>query len=70
MLLGDGLVEDGVVGGGEGVLVAADLADLRRELAGGMGRGALEHQVLEEMGDARFAGRLVGRSRPCTRPCG
>ncbi len=54
------LVEGGVVVGGEGVLAAADLGDLGAELAGRMVGRALEHQVLEEMRDAGFSGRLVG----------
>ena len=50
----------GVVGRGEGVLVAADLEHGLGELAGRMLAGALEHQMLEEMREARFARRLVG----------
>ena len=33
-----------------------------RELALRMGLGALEHQMFEEMGDARLARRIVGRA--------
>ena len=54
----------GVVLGGEGVVVAADRLDPRRELAFGMGLGALEHQVFEEVGDARLARRIVGGADP------
>ena len=50
----------GVVGRGEGVLVAADLEHGLGEFAGRMLGGALEHQMFEEMREARFAGRLVG----------
>ena len=60
VLLGDILVVGGDVVGGEGVLVAADRVDHLREFALGMGLRALEHQVLEEMGDTRFARPLVG----------
>ncbi len=52
----------GVVGRGEGVLVAADAQHGLRELAGRVLGGALEHQMLEEMRQPRFAGRLVGRA--------
>ena len=54
------LVEGGVVVGGEGVFAAADLGDGAVELAGLVVGRALEHQMFEEMGDAGFAGRLVG----------
>jgi hypothetical protein len=52
----------GIVGGGEGILVAADPQHGLRELAGRMLGRALEHQVLEEMRQAGFARRLVGRA--------
>ena len=55
-----GLVEGGVVLGGEGVLAAADLGDLGAEFAWLVVGRALEHQMFEEMRDAGFAGRLVG----------
>ena len=50
----------GVVGGGEGVLVAADLEHGLGEFTGRMFGGALEHQMFEEMREPRFARRLVG----------
>ena len=62
VLLGDALEIGGVVGGGEGVLVAADRRDALAELVAGMLRRALEHQMLEEMRDAGLAGGLVGRA--------
>ena len=62
MLLGDALEIGGVVVAGEGVLLAADLGDELGELALRVGLGALEHQVFEEMGDARLALRIVGRA--------
>ena len=62
VLLGDALEIGGVVGGGEGVLVAADRRDALAELVARMLRRALEHQMLEEMRDAGLAGRLVGRA--------
>ena len=52
----------GVVGGGEGVLVAADPQHGLGEFAGRMRRGALEHQMFEEMREPGFARRLVGRA--------
>jgi hypothetical protein len=42
--------------------VKADLGDALGEFALRMGLGALEHQVFEEMGDARLALRIVGRA--------
>ena len=60
VLLGDLLEIGGEVRAGEGVLLAADRGDVLGELALRMGGRALEHQVLEEMGDARLAGRIVG----------
>ena len=62
VLLGDALEIGGVVVAGEGVLLAADLGDAPGELALRVGLGALEHQVFEEMGDARLALRVVGRA--------
>ena len=62
MLLGDALEIGGVVVAGEGVLLAADLGDALGELALRVGLGALEHQMFEEMGDARLALRIVGRA--------
>ena len=50
----------GVVGGGEGVLVAADPRDELREFSRRMLGGALEHQVFEKMREAGFPRRLVG----------
>ena len=52
----------GVVDRGEGVFVAADPAHGLGEFAGGMFGRALEHQMLEEMRQSRFARRLVGRA--------
>ena len=62
MLAGHALEIGGVVVGGEGVLLAAEPRDGLRELAGRVLLGALEHQVLEEMGDAGLAERIVGRA--------
>ena len=62
VLLGDLLEIGGEVRPGEGVLLPADRGDEFGELALGMGVGALEHQVLEEMGDAGLARRIVGRA--------
>ena len=60
MLLGDLLEIRGEIVAGEGVLLAADLGDEFRELAVRMAFGALEHQVFEEVGDARLAHWIVG----------
>ena len=60
MLPGDLLEIGGEVVAGEGVLLAADLGDEFGEFPLGMGLGAFEHQMLEEMGDARLARRIVG----------
>ena len=46
----------------ERVVLAAVLLDQTRELLGAMARRALEHQVLEEMGDAGRAAMLVTRA--------
>ncbi len=59
------LVITGVVGGGEGVLLAADtVATVLEKSPTRVLFGALEHQVFEEVGEARFAGRLVGGTDP------
>src|ERR1700722_13387819 len=50
----------GVVGGCEGVLVAADPQHGLGKLAGRMLAGALEHQMFKEVRKARLAGGLVG----------
>ncbi len=44
--------------------MAADVLDLLRHLAVAAGRRALEHEMLEEMGDAGGAARLVGGAHP------
>jgi hypothetical protein len=62
LVLGDALVIAGVVRRGESVLVAADALHRCGKLAGRMLLRALEHQMLEKVGEARFAGRLVGRA--------
>ena len=54
------LVEAGIVAGGERVLLAADRGDGLREAIAGILRGALEHQMFEEMREPGFARRLVG----------
>ena len=53
-------IEAGIVAGGEGILLAADLGDVLREGVAGIFLGALEHQMFEEMRQAGFARRLVG----------
>lgn len=50
------LVVIGVVDRGRGVLVAADAKHGLGEFSGRMLRGALEHQVLEEVREPGFAG--------------
>jgi hypothetical protein len=50
----------GVIVRGEGVFLAADAGDQFREITGRIFRRALEHQVLKEMRQARFARGLVG----------
>ena len=50
----------GVVGGGEGVLLAADGRHHLGEAPGWILLRALEQQVLEEVGEPRLARRLVG----------
>ena len=62
VLLGDLLEIGGEIVAGEGVLHAADLGNEFRELALGMALRAFEHQVFEEVGDAGFARRIVGRA--------
>ena len=59
---GDALVVAGVIVGREGVLAPAVAGEDSGELPRRQFPGALEHQVLEEMGDARLARRLVGRT--------
>ena len=59
-VLGHALEIGGDVVIGEGVVLAAVLGDDLGELAGRDLVGALEHQMLEEMGDAGGARRLVG----------
>ena len=66
MFLRDALVVAGVVGRGESVFLTAEGSQNLGEFSDGLLR-TLEHQVLEKMGDAGNR-RLVGRSRPCTRP--
>jgi hypothetical protein len=50
----------GVVARGEGVFLTADMRDHLREFTRRVLRRALEHQMLEEMRQARFSRRLVG----------
>ena len=59
ILFRDALEIAGVVLGGESVFLAADEGHRLRELADRILGGALEQQMLEEMGEARLAGRLV-----------
>ena len=54
------LIEAGIVAAGEGILLTADLGDVLRERGAGIFRGALEHQMFEEMRETGFARRLVG----------
>ena len=58
----DALDIGGVVLAREGVVGTAVRGDDLRELAGRDGRRSLEHQVFDEVGDAGFARRLVGRA--------
>ena len=62
MLARDGLEIGRVVVCREGVLAPAMTRDQLGERAIGKLAGPLEHEVFEEMGDAGFAGRLVGRA--------
>ena len=59
MLFRHALEVAGVVLGGEGVFLAADEGHRLRELADRVLGGALEQQMLKEMGEARLAGGLV-----------
>ena len=52
----------GVIDRSEGVFVAADPTHGLGEFTGGMFGRALEHQMLKEMRQSRFARRLVGRA--------
>ncbi len=62
MVPGHPLEIGGVVVAGEGVLLAAEAGDGLREGAHRVLLGALEHQVLEEVGDAGLAERIIGRT--------
>ena len=62
VLLGDALEIGGEIVGRESVLLAAEVRHQLGELARRVLVGALEHQVLEEVGDARLADRVVGRA--------
>ena len=62
MLLGDTLKIGRVIVAGKGVLLSADLRDRLRERALGVLVRALEHQMFEEMGDARLSRRIVRRA--------
>ena len=59
MLAGAALEISGVIVGGEGVLLPAQARHHLGELAGRVALGSLEHQVLEEMRDARLPDRVV-----------
>ncbi len=52
LVLADALVVAGIVGRGESVLLAADALHGLREFTDRMFRGALEHQMFEEMRQA------------------
>jgi hypothetical protein len=54
----------GIVARRERVLLPADGSDDLREQPLRVLLGALEHQMFEEMGEARFAGRFVGGANP------
>ena len=69
-VLGDALEVGGGVLAGEGVVLAAEPGDDLGELADRDLVGRLEHQMLEEVGDARDARAARRRRRPGTRPCG
>ena len=62
MLLGDALEIGGVVVRGEGVLLPAQLGHHLGEGALLVVAGALEHEMLKEMGDARLAERIIRRT--------
>jgi len=65
---GDGLVIGGVVLAGEGVVAAAILRHQPRELTGRHVRGAAEHEMLQEMRDARLAARSHSAPPPTLVP--
>ena len=67
-VLGDHLEVGGEVVAGDRVVVAAVPGHDLRELAGRDPLGALEHQVLEEVRQARLADRAVGRADPVPEP--
>ena len=56
-------VEDGCLARRGGVELAAEAVEDLRDLLGGMPRGALEEQVLDEVGDPRAVIGLVPRAR-------
>ena len=62
MLGHDARGEAGAVALGAGVQFAADILDRLADLARRAASGALEHHMLEQMGDAVELGRLVARS--------
>ena len=53
----------GIVAAGEGVEAPAPHLELERQLLGRTPLGALEHHVLEQMGDAHLLAALVGARR-------
>ena len=57
---GHGFEIGGDIGRGEGVQIAAEFGDGGIQFASGVAFGALEHQMLKEMGDAGLACWLVG----------
>ena len=64
ILARDALEVSSVVVAGEGVFLTADGGNLLREASARMVRGALEHQVFEEMRDAGLSVRIIGRADP------
>jgi hypothetical protein len=62
MLLGDALEIGGVIVRGEGVLLPAQLGHHLGEGALLVVAGALEHEMLKEMGDAGLAERIISRT--------
>ncbi len=60
MLARHALKKAGIVAGGEGILLAANVRYGARERVAGILRGPLEHQMLKEMRETGFAGCLVG----------